>query len=74
MSKYYPDISHHHTVADWKEVEKNCPFLITKATQGTSFVDSAMEGIVRQCEKEESLTGFMLISTRGTNWRRRDFW
>lgn len=51
MSKYYPDISHHHTVADWKEVEKNCPFLITKATQGTSFVDSAMEGIVRQCEK-----------------------
>lgn len=51
MSKYYPDISHHHTVADWDKVEKNCPFLITKATQGTSFVDSAMAGIVKQCEK-----------------------
>ena len=51
MSKYYPDISHHHTVADWNKVAKNCPFLITKATQGTSFVDSAMAGIVKQCEK-----------------------
>lgn len=45
MSKYYPDISHHHTVEDWNKVAKNCPFLITKATQGTSFVDSAMAGL-----------------------------
>ena len=51
MSKYYPDISHHHTVEDWNKVAKNCPFLITKATQGTSFVDSAMAGVVKQCEK-----------------------
>lgn len=51
MSKYYPDISHHHTVANWDQVEKNCPFFITKATQGTSFVDSSMAGIVKQCEK-----------------------
>ena len=47
----YPDISHHHPVGDWDKIEKNCPFIITKATQGTSFVDSAMAGIVRQCEK-----------------------
>ena len=50
MSKY-PDISHHHPVSDWDKIEKNCPFIITKATQGTSFVDSAMAGIVKQCEK-----------------------
>lgn len=50
MSKY-PDISHHHPVGDWDKIEKNCPFIITKATQGTSFVDSAMEGIIKQCEK-----------------------
>ena len=50
MSKY-PDISHHHPVSDWDKIEKNCPFIITKATQGTSFVDSAMESIVKQCEK-----------------------
>lgn len=47
----YPDISHHHPVGDWDKIKKNCPFIITKATQGTSFVDSAMAGIVRQCEK-----------------------
>lgn len=53
MSKYYPDISHHHAVANWEQVKKNCPFFITKATQGTSFVDSSMAGIVKQCEKRE---------------------
>lgn len=47
----YPDISHHHPVGDWERVADSCPFIITKATQGTSFVDSAMAGIVRQCEK-----------------------
>ena len=47
----YPDISHHHPVGDWDKIEKNCPFIITKATQGTSFVDSTMASIVRQCEK-----------------------
>lgn len=53
MTEYYPDISHHHSVDDWSEVEKYCPFMITKATQGISFVDSAMPGIVRQCEKRK---------------------
>lgn len=51
MADYYPDISHHHSVDDWEKVADHCPFMITKATQGTSFVDSAMAGIVRQCEK-----------------------
>lgn len=51
MADYYPDISHHHSVDDWERVADYCPFMITKATQGTSFVDSAMAGIVRQCEK-----------------------
>lgn len=50
MSKY-PDISHHHPVGDWDKIESNCPFIITKATQGTTFVDDTMEEIVRQCEK-----------------------
>ena len=53
MAEYYPDISHHHSVDDWDKVQEHCPFLITKATQGTSFVDSAMAGIVRQCEKRK---------------------
>lgn len=50
MSKVYPDISHHHPVSDWDKIEKNCPFIITKATQGTSFVDSTLDKIIKQCE------------------------
>lgn len=51
MSKVYPDISHHHPVKDWDKVKENCPFIITKATQGKSFVDSTLKSIVKECEK-----------------------
>lgn len=47
------DISHHHHVSDWDKVEKNVDVLITKATQGTSFVDDYFETIVNQCEKRK---------------------
>lgn len=51
MIKIYPDISHHHKVSDWDKIKKNCPFIITKATQGTSFVDDYMREVIKQCEK-----------------------
>lgn len=47
------DISHHHHVGDWDKVEKNCNVMITKATQGMSFVDDYFETIVNQCEKRK---------------------
>lgn len=47
------DISHHHHVSDWDKVEKNVDVMITKATQGTSFVDNYFETIVNQCEKRK---------------------
>lgn len=47
------DISHHHHVSDWDKVEKKCDVMITKATQGTSFVDDYFEKIVNQCEKRK---------------------
>lgn len=50
MSKVYPDISHHHPVGDWGEIKNNCPFIITKATQGTTFVDPALDSIIKACE------------------------
>ena len=50
MAKY-PDISHWHPVKDWGKVKKNCPFLISKATQGTSFVDSTLDSFINGCEK-----------------------
>lgn len=51
MSKYYPDISHYHPVRDWDKVKKNCPFLIAKATQGTSYIDDTLYTNIRECEK-----------------------
>ncbi len=48
---YYPDISHYHPVEDWSRAEENCPMLISKATQGTSYVDPTLSEFVRGCEQ-----------------------
>lgn len=47
---FYPDISHYHPVSDWGAVKDHCPFLITKATQGVSFVDPYLATAIRECE------------------------
>lgn len=33
---YYADISRYRPVKDWRLVKRNCPFLISKATEGTA--------------------------------------
>lgn len=48
---YYPDISHWKTVKNWTEVKANCPFIISKATQGTDFIDSSLNSFIAGCEK-----------------------
>jgi len=48
---YYPDISHWKPVQDWETVAKNCPFLISKATQGTNFIDVYLTTFIAGCEK-----------------------
>lgn len=47
------DISHHHHVSDWEKVKKKCNVIITKATQGTSFVDNYFVTVIQQCEKRK---------------------
>ncbi|MCC8181934.1 MAG: peptidoglycan-binding protein [Clostridiales bacterium] len=47
---YYPDISHYHPVEDWSKVKANCPFLISKATQGMSYVDPTLTEFIQGCE------------------------
>ena len=47
---YYPDISHWVQVKNWAQVKANCGFMISKATQGTNFVDSYLTTFVRNCE------------------------
>ena len=48
--KFYPDISHYHPVHDWDAVKLNCPFLISKATQGTSYIDTTLTKFISMCE------------------------
>lgn len=50
MSKFYPDVSHHHPVLDWYKVKANCPFLISKATEGRTYVDSTLDSFINGCE------------------------
>ena len=49
----YPDISHHHPVKDWTSVKKNTAFLISKATQGTSYTDPTLDSFIAGCEKNK---------------------
>ena len=40
-------------MSDWEKVKKNCNVIITKATQGTSFVDNYFVTVIQQCEKRK---------------------
>ena len=50
---FIPDISHHDPVISWSAVKKYCSFLITKATEGTTYVDPTLKDFIRQCEKNK---------------------
>lgn len=49
----YPDISHWKPVRNWDEVKENCGFLITKATQGTGYIDPTLFDFIKHCEAKK---------------------
>lgn len=49
----YPDISHWKPVRNWDEVKANCGFLITKATQGTGYIDPTLFSFIQNCEAKK---------------------
>lgn len=49
---YYPDISHWKPVTDWNKAKTNCALLISKGTQGTSYVDPTLDSFIRGCESK----------------------
>jgi GH25 family lysozyme M1 (1,4-beta-N-acetylmuramidase) len=53
MSKLYPDISHHKTVTSWDTLLSNCEFIISKATEGDTFVDSMLKTFIKECESHK---------------------
>lgn len=44
------DLSHYHPVKDWNKIKSFSPFIISKATQGTTFVDNYMDTVIKKCE------------------------
>lgn len=50
MASYKPDISHYHPVKNWDKVKESCPVLITKATQGTTYIDPTLGAFIANCE------------------------
>ena len=53
MEKLFPDISHYHPVDNWKLVKENVSCLISKASQGTSYIDPTLYDFIEGCEKYE---------------------
>ena len=51
MGKIILDISHHEEVKDWKALKENVPFLVFKATEGTTFLDPNCYKTIEKCEE-----------------------
>lgn len=47
---YYADISHYKPVTNWSLAKQNCPFLISKATEGINYVDTTLDSFIKGCE------------------------
>lgn len=73
MSKLYLDISHHHPVKNWNKLAESCPFLITKATEGQTFVDNYFPTVVNECEKRKIPYWLYVYLRKGNVKKQIDF-
>lgn len=73
MNKLYPDISHHHPVTDWDAVKVCCPFLISKATEGRSFVDRTLDSFINGCESHQIPYWLYTYLRKGNEVEQVDF-
>ena len=72
MSKY-PDISHYHPVNNWAAAKASCPFLISKATQGTKYVDPTLESFIAGCEENKIPYWLYTYLNKGNETEQADF-
>lgn len=73
MAKKIPDISHYRPVKDWSKVKASCSFLISKATQGTTFVDSTLNSFISGCEKNEIPYWLFVYLNRGNEKAQAEY-
>lgn len=52
MSAIIPDISHYEEINSWGTVSATAPFIITKATQRTNWMDPTLKSVVEGCRKK----------------------
>lgn len=69
----YPDISHYHPVNDWAKAKANCGFLISKATQGTSYVDPTLGSFIKGCEAKKIPYWLYTFLNRGNEKAQTEF-
>ena len=70
---YYPDISHWKPVKNWNEVKENCPFIISKATQGTNYIDPTLDSFIKGCEANGILYWLYTFLNRGNEKAQAEF-
>ena len=73
MAKLYPDLSHYHPVRDWSKAKANCPFMISKATQGTNYMDPSLESFIKGCEGNAIPYWLYAYLTRGDELSQAKF-
>lgn len=73
MSKVIADISHWKPVTSWSKAKANCYFLISKATEGTSFVDSTLKSFVSGCEKNKIPFWLYVYLKKGNELKQAEF-
>lgn len=69
----YPDISHHHPVTDWDKFLGQCDFVISKATEGTSYVDSTLKTFIKQCESHKKPYWLYVFLDKGNELKQAQF-
>lgn len=66
MSKLIADISHHKKVTDWGKFLNANGFVITKATEGKTFVDPMLKKFIVKCEAAKKPYWLYSFVRRGT--------
>lgn len=69
----YPDISHWIPVRNWAEVKKNCGFIISKATQGTGYIDPTLDSFIKGCEANHIPYWLYTFLNRGNERAQAEF-
>lgn len=73
MKTLIPDISHHHKCKNWKALLSECDFVISKATEGTSYVDPTLKEFIKACEANKKAYWLYVFLRKGNELEQAKF-